>query len=394
MIPIFIANSFFIFALGLVVPSVPFMVLEMGAEPEFAAIIFSAFSGAAFLAQPIWGMLADKYGSKNILIVSAFLSSLSYLGLFLSQSIEGLFLARIFAGLVAGWLAASLTYMANISSIENRTKAMGVLGASFGIGFTLGPATSGILLSAYDDYQITALFSFLIVLIISIMCFFFLPNPNVGDTGRDTAQQKSFSILAIFGDEFKTIFASLNLKILFFCYFCVSLIFTSLEGSFALWVKFILKRDAEFLSWILTASGLVFIIIQGGLLGRLNKIFSEKTLILTGIFLLIAGFISLPFATHKIMAFLPIILIATGLSLHNPCVQSLVSKNTDKKHQGLTLGFLQSSTSLSRIFGPILAGYMFIYLGVYWFYFACAFALWLIFMIFLRFVNHQKHHQN
>ncbi len=386
MLPIFIANSFYIFALGLVIPSLPFMVLAREGDAAFASIIFSTFSAAAFLAQPIWGILADKYGAKQILIISAILTSFAYFGIFLSKTVQELFIARIFAGLAAGWLTASLAYMANISTKKNRTKAMGILGASFGIGFTLGPATSGIILQNYN-YEFTSLISGVVSLMVGILSIFLLPKSRKNN--KEIQQKENF--IQRFLPNFKEVFVNSTLKLLFFCYFIVLLVFTALEGSFALWVKFILGKDAKFLSWILTASGIVSIIIQGGLLGKLNKIFSEKSLTLAGILFLICGFLLLPFSTNQIMAFLPVILVTTGLSLHNPCMQSLVSKNVAEEQHGITMGSLQSCSSLSRIFGPAIAGYLFVGLGAIYFYWLCATILLVIFIfILLRLINHQK----
>ncbi len=385
MLPIFIANSFYIFALGLVIPSLPFMVLARGGDPIFASVIFASFSAAAFISAPIWGIMADKYGAKQTLTISAFLSALCYLLLALSQNVTELFVIRIMAGFSAGWLASSLTYMSNISSNHNRTKAMGVLGASFGIGFTLGPSVSGILLNYYH-YEITAFISAMMSLIIACASIYALPASRKIITKENYSLTKSLRIIQKLP----------NIRLLFLCYFLVLTIFTALEGSFALWIKFILERDASFLSWLLACSGLISIIIQGGLLGRLNKIFSEKTLILCGILLLSCGFLILPFSSsNQVMAFMPVIFAAAGLSFHNPCMQSLMSQSVNENQHGLILGTAQSFSSLARIIGSSGAGLLFITLGVKYFYFSCAFLLILIFCLLLsRLKNHQKHDDN
>ncbi len=373
MFPIFIANSFYIFALGLVIPSLPFMVIHRGGDPALASIIFAAFSAAAFISAPIWGAMADKYGAKKTLIISAILTAICYLLMGLSETVIELFIIRIMAGFSAGWLASSLTYMANISDNSNRTKAMGILGASFGIGFTLGPASSGIILQYYH-YEITALVSMMIALLVALFSIFLLPPSRNID-----GEEKQSLITSI-----KIISQLPTIKLLFLCYFAVLIIFTSLEGSFALWIQFILQGDADLLSWLLACSGIVSIIIQGGLLGRLNKIFSEKILVLAGILLLISSFISLTFATsNHYVAFLPVILAAAGLGLHNPCMQSLISQSVDKNKHGILLGSVQSFASLARIIGSSLAGLLFINLGVQNFYFSCAFILMIVFIILL-----------
>ncbi len=389
MLRIFIANSFYIFALGMIIPSLPFMVLSRGGDPVLTSIIFTAFSAAAFLSAPLWGICADKYGAKNTLIASAFLTSISYFLILLSHNVTELFIIRIFAGFSAGWLAASMTYMANISDKKNRTKAMGMLGASFGLGFTLGPASSGIILQSFS-YEATALISMLITLIVALSSIFLLPASQNMTLKDDTATEKR-----AFLPNINAISKIANLKLLFFCYFIVLIIFNSLEGSFALWIKYVLSKDADFLAWLLTSAGIVSIIIQGGLLGRLNRLFAEKSLLLTGILLIIAGFLILPFAQNQYIAFLPVILVAAGLGLHNPCVQSLVSQSVTHEQHGILLGSLQSCASLSRIIGSSFAAFAFLALGVHIFYIGSAMILLMIF-IFLssRLVNYQKHNDN
>ena len=103
------------------------------------------FSLSQFIAAPIWGGLSDKYGRRLIIWVTLAGSILAYILLAYSNTLYGLFIARAFAGFMAGNISTAQAYLTDITAKENRAKVMGFFGAAFGIGFILGPAIGGIL---------------------------------------------------------------------------------------------------------------------------------------------------------------------------------------------------------------------------------------------------------
>ena len=110
---------------------------------------------AQFLTAPLWGLLSDKIGRKPVILISFLGSTAAYLWLAFADTLLTIYLARIFAGVMNGWLATSQAYVADVTDEEGRAKGMGMLGAAFGLGFIFGPALGGYLAGEADvNYQL------------------------------------------------------------------------------------------------------------------------------------------------------------------------------------------------------------------------------------------------
>ena len=130
---------------GVVLPVFPFFGSMVQASPGETTLAMAAYSLGQFIGAPLWGKLSDKYGRRPILIASLVGAILSYLILAYSRDIVTLGASRLFGGLMAGNIAAAFAYVGDITSPEQRPKAMGMIGAAFGLGFIFGPAIGGLI---------------------------------------------------------------------------------------------------------------------------------------------------------------------------------------------------------------------------------------------------------
>ena len=130
---------------GIVIPLLPYYALKFSASPLEVTTMMACYSFAQFFASPIWGRLSDRLGRRPILLVSLTCSVLSYLWLGFADALWMLFAARLLAGAGAGNISAAQAYITDVTDEKNRAKGMGMIGASFGLGFTLGPAIGGLL---------------------------------------------------------------------------------------------------------------------------------------------------------------------------------------------------------------------------------------------------------
>ncbi|MEE3095230.1 MAG: MFS transporter, partial [Pseudomonadota bacterium] len=155
MLAIFLAALANVIGLGVIVPLLPYFALHHGASAGEAAWLFSIFSLAQFLTAPLWGLLSDKIGRKPVILISFLGSTAAYLWLAFADTLLTIYLARIFAGVMNGWLATSQAFVADVTDEEGRAKGMGMLGAAFGLGFIFGPALGGYLAGEADvNYQL------------------------------------------------------------------------------------------------------------------------------------------------------------------------------------------------------------------------------------------------
>lgn len=353
-----LATALAIFAMGIIIPIIPFYLKSLGGEAQHAPYIYSIFSLAALLSSPLWGSLSDKYGRKQIMLIALFGTALSYGWLSVANDIWHVYGARAMAGLTAGWMATSQAYIADVTDKKHRAKGMGLMGAAFGVGFTLGPALGAFLFSDLDLNDITRddfILPSLIALGLSFAAMLLVwvkvkePEKHASNALKQHDVQQ-FGILARWFSP-----AALQSKKIFYLillYFAVFLVFTAVEGVFAIWAAAKMGFGPKQVGYLLAYGGLITIFIQGGLIAKLAKTIGEaKTVILALINLAIALAL-FGISDHLWEILLAMSFLALAMGLHNPSMQSLISQNAPEAHRGRIMGTAQSAMSFARILGP------------------------------------------
>jgi DHA1 family tetracycline resistance protein-like MFS transporter len=340
ILPLILATIFTIIGLGIIVPVLPFQVTALGGETGAAPLIFSAFSMAAIISAPIWGWLSDRIGRKPVLLASALATVVSYIWLATVDGLVELYASRILAGLAAGWFTAAAAYVSDVTSDADRAKGMGLLGAAFGIGFCIGPGlgawavggeTPNYALPAYAAAGCAALGLLIAVLFI-----------------KEPARHSEEQIVRFATDVLR----NNNISLLLVLHFTVHLVFTAMEGVFAIWAAAEFGLGAREVGFYLAFSGLMTVLVQGGLVRRIVPMFGEARVIVFAAATLTATMVTILFVDAPLMILLPMGLLAIGMGLHNPAMQSLLSQIAPKAMRGGTMGNLQSAQSFARVLGP------------------------------------------
>ena len=341
---------------GIVIPILPYYSLEFGANAWALGWLMAVYSLGQFLFAPLWGSLSDRFGRRPILLITILCSTLAMAGTAMANSLLTLFIARSLAGLFGANISTASAYIADVTAPEDRAKGMGIIGASFGLGFLFGPAIGGTL--APYGYHVPILTAAALGLINLIFAFFVLHEPKITEATRQQNRRK-FSFAIMF-ENMRNPKVALPILLFFLC----TLGMTQLEVSFGLFVlaKFGLgARDAGFL---LAGMGVVAVVVQGGLIGRLAKRFGEFRLVTSGLF--VAG-IALLFSANASTPLLfaaTLSILAIGTGLINPSLSSAVSKAAPDHKKGEVLGVYQSAGSLARIIGPPVSGFIFDQYGI------------------------------
>ena len=352
--PLAAATCVNIIGLGVVIPLLPFAVKSVGGGDFEAAAIFSVFSACAFLSAPIWGRLSDRMGRKPVMLISVVATVISYLWLANADSILAIYASRAFAGFTAGWLATSQAFVADVTRDEDRAKGMGLLGAAFGIGFTIGPAIGGYAVGGSDpDFVGPAYISAGCVVVGLLITLLLVKEPV---RHADTEAEIGMETARVLGDK--------GLRRLMIPYFLVALVFTGVEGVFALWGAAVLDIGAREVGYFLAFSGVVNALVQGGIVGRLTKRIGEVQVALIGVAALLASVLAMILVTDVTWLAVPLALLAIAMGLHNPAMQSLMSRRAPADWKGGVMGAAQSAASLARIAGPALAGLAFANISV------------------------------
>jgi MFS transporter, DHA1 family, tetracycline resistance protein len=358
---IFITVLIDLIGFGMVVPLLPFYAHDLA--PHYSeqtvnlliGIIIGAYSFAQFFFTPLLGRLSDRVGRRPVLLFSVICTALAFLCLGFAKTLWMLLAARLFDGATGGNISTAQAYIADITTPENRAKGMGLIGAGFGLGFILGPGL-GALLSGRYGMSVPFFFAAGLALTNSILIYFFLP---------ESLKDKRETSLNL-GDHFREIGKSLGNPVLrnpVMILFIGTLAFGIFQPLFPLFAKVQYGYDQSNVGYLFVFSGVIGVIIQGGLIGRLTKKTSEATLLMGGQVMLIMGYLILPF-TAPLLPLLGILgMLSVGTGLTSSLLPTLVSKRAASNEQGSVLGITQAAGSLARSIGPVLGGLMIAYTG-------------------------------
>jgi MFS transporter, DHA1 family, tetracycline resistance protein len=344
---------------GLVIPLLPFYALRFAASPQQVTLLLAVFSLMQLFTAPFWGRVSDRIGRRPVLIVSMAASALAYLWMGAATALWMLFAARAVAGICAGNIAAAQAYIADITGPEDRAKGMGLIGAAFGLGFIIGPALGGLLAGdnpATPDVELPAWVAAGLSLLALCGVAAILPESLRTDGHRLTpARSRIASVLGMLGRPI--------LSRLILIFFLVILAFAGMESTFALWATEQFTWGPRQVGYVFAYVGVLSAILQGGAIGLLTRRFGEERLLLCGLTLIGIGLLALPLARGVPMLGISVSGLALGMGLVQPSINSLVSRRAGPEEQGEVLGVAQSVGSLSRVLGPVAAGFFFAEFG-------------------------------
>ena len=345
---------------GLIIPIVPFYIEgftnDIAQIGRILATMITAYSLMQFIFAPIWGRISDRIGRRPIILMSLAGTAITHLIFALSTELWMLYVSRILTGIFAATISTAAAYISDITDESNRTKGMGLVGAAFGLGFILGPATGGIL-SAAGGYRVPLFGAAILSFLALIFAYFKLPE-SVDKSAYIPGDYRRYDIKQIFSALLNP-----NLGLLFSIFFMVTLSFANLETIFALFMEIRFSFDALHTGYVFGFIGICSALMQGVFIGRLSKRFGEKRLITLSTLMISSSFILLAILPELFPFILATGILALGIGMHNPSVLSLVSKKAKAGERGSVLGINQSFSALGRVLGPLWAGFFFDYIG-------------------------------
>jgi DHA1 family tetracycline resistance protein-like MFS transporter len=335
---------------GIVIPILPYYATQFGASASELGWLMAIYSFMQFLISPLWGRLSDRIGRRPVLLVSILGTALTMVFLGFARSLEWLFIGRLLAGACAANISTAYAYIADVTTEENRAKGMGAVGAAFGLGFIFGPAIGGTL-AHHHNYALPMFFAAGLSAINLLFALFKLKEPHLSVEERSKNRTKRFDLANIrlaLGDQ--------RTRLAIGVFFLVTFAVTQMESIFAIYMAALFNFDARQAGMLLALVGIIMVIMQGGLVGRLAKRFGELRLIHFG--LVVCGLGLLGFALSPTIGAVVISLSILGIghgALH-PSLSSLASLGASKDRRGATMGVFQSAGSLARVLGPPCAG--------------------------------------
>jgi DHA1 family tetracycline resistance protein-like MFS transporter len=367
---------------GIVLPLLPYFAEKFGASPLQVTLLATVYSFTQFLFAPIWGRMSDRWGRRPIILFTLAGLVVGYLWLTLAESLLALFLARAFTGAMASNNGVIGAYITDITSVAERAKGMGRVGAAHGLGFIVGPAIGG-LFAGSDPVNPDLQLPFLIAACLSAIALLIAiiqVRETVTQETRNAAAKGQKNPLRVFREAIGLPQLGLLLLLLTMTPF----VFSSVETTFVIWSERALGWGPLQNGQIYTFMGLVAATTQWFLVGRLTRRFGEHRLIRAGAVLIGVGVFILPFMSGPIGLCTAFGFIVLGVSINNPSLNSLISQYAAPGERGSLLGVSSSCSALARITGPAWGGFAFGAFGRDWPFFSSAVVMILMFALALR----------
>jgi DHA1 family tetracycline resistance protein-like MFS transporter len=341
---------------GLVVPIVPALVLKLsglGASGAavWVGILLTAFAAMQFACAPVLGALSDRYGRRPVLLLSLTGVGVNYILLAWAPSLTWLFIGRLIAGATAANAATANAYIADITPPKLRASRFGLVGASFGVGFVVGPALGGVL-GAYDlrlPFIVAAVLAGCNVL----YGVFVLPESLPVASHRTINWGRANPLGSL-----RVVMAERTLLRLAVAWGCIWFALGALQTTFVLANQMRFGWDTRHNGMALALAGLGSALVQGLLVRRIVPALGERRSVLIGMSLSVVAYTLIALAPYGWVVLLGIMVQSCG-SITAPAVQGLVSAAAAADRQGETQGALSSVQGLTAIVSPLVAGWVF-----------------------------------
>jgi MFS transporter, DHA1 family, tetracycline resistance protein len=396
LFPILLVNFVATLGFSIVLPFLVFVVMKFGGNAIVYGLLAATYPAFQLIGSPILGKWSDTYGRKKILLLSNVGTSIGWLlflfALFLPSNsfkihivflgtfvviipLLMLFLARAIDGVTGGNISIANAYLADLSSDSSRSKNFGKMAISSNLGFILGPALAGILGGTIYGAVLPVLAALILSLVTIIVIILLLKEskprlveemlvPEQGTIRKAFSQEcrECYSDIGIKKPKLRDIFKLKHISFLLALYFLIFLGFNVYYAAFP-------THATKDLKWSVTQLGIfyailsgIMVFIQGPVLRKALKKFSDEKLVIIGSIILGTNFVL--FVSNNIVSVsFAIVLFAVGNGLMWPSFMSILSRYAGSKLQGSVQGLAGSFGGLASILGLILGGFLYNAIG-------------------------------
>ena len=355
LLPVFLIVLVDVFGMALVIPLLAIYAETFHATPLQATMLISVYAGCQLVSGPIIGHMSDRVGRKPMLLISQVGTCIGFLVMAGAQSLWVLYLARILDGSTAGNLSLAQAYISDHTEPSERSRSFGLIGIAFGIGFFIGPSLTGYLAATYG--MTTPIYLAACMSALSILATATLLQGGRGhhvfNDGRSAFHWQTYT----------RCFSRPGLRELLCQYVSFIVSFSVFISGFALFAERRFIYDGRpfgprEIGYVFGVVGLLGIILQGGLIGRLVTRFGEPMLVASGFVALAVGYFGLGGAVSSAVLVVTGLLVAYGNGVIRPTLTSLITQRAGRQEQGMVLGLTQALMSMASIVSPLASGFL------------------------------------
>ena len=334
---------------GIVIPILPFLSPQLGGTTDDIAFILATYSVAAAIVAPIWGRLSDRFGRRSILGLCLFGGAISHFVLAIADELWLVYVSRAVAGMMAGGVPVATALIADASTPDQRSRAMGLIGRAFGIGLILGPVIGGVLAGSETDFAVPCLVAGALSSLAGLLAWLLLPAPSSRSASEDASADQTtqrvdnqpvkaperWLFIAQFGFHTCAVSAAVYL--------------------FPLWMAHDLSWQAREVGLFFGLVGLVMVMTQGNLLGRMTDRFGPlRVLRCAALCFSMSLALSSVASGEWFMGALGL-MVFSAATLCLPILNTIASHLVGPASRGRFFGITASSAALGRIVGPLIA---------------------------------------
>jgi MFS family permease len=348
----------------------------LGRDHAFAAVLFgglltSFYSILQFIFSPFWGALSDRRGRRGVLLVTVAGTAAGYVMWVVSGSFWLFLISRVVSGAFSGNLSVATAAVADVTTRKERSRAMGIVGAAFGLGLVTGPVLGAVcaqynLLASHPSLERFGINPYSVPALVSL-AFCMANLAWVNRSFKETLPESARSgpretrlrnpIRAIVG------LTNADVRRANFVAFVYAIAFVAMEASLTFLAaerfNYTVGQNGIMLGFL----GVCSIVTQGFIVRMLLKRAEEIPVLAGGLVSTAVGLMAIGLATRPWIMYVGIAFTATGSGLVNPSTTGLISLYSSQDEQGRVLGIFRSLGSLARAFTPMLAGAIFFMFG-------------------------------
>jgi len=350
MVNMFIAIASF----GIIVPILPAYLVSINQGGTAAGLMIAIFAGAQLLFSPLGGKWADVYGPRKVIMLGLSLLTISMLMFYATDSIWILYASRIVGGIGDAFLVPGIfTYVAGITTSAQRAKATGLVTASMSLGLVIGPGIGGFL----ADFDLKLPFLVSAIVTFTAVLFSFLLLKEIEPAEEISKQAEEFI-------KAETMFQQIgrSVKMPYFIPLIITFVMSfglvAYESVIGMYLTSQFDSTSKDIAMMITATGLVSVIVQVFVVDRLIRRFGEVAVLITFLGVATVGFLLSLMAGSYAAFFGVSLVIFLAMAILRPVLNILISKMAQGE-VGFAMGMNTAYMSLGNVLGPLSAGLLF-----------------------------------